>query len=100
MLCCAQVALRFVLQSGYDDRLQTRAPSQPSTTTHAPRATSSRWGVTFLIWHRYTLATKADDAKHLAQDIDVLDWAIADADMKKLNVAAQGADTPSWACTA
>ena len=47
----------------------------------------------------YTLATKADDAKHLAQDIDVVDWAIADADMQKLAAAAAGADTPSWACS-
>ena len=53
----------------------------------------------FVVQSGYTLATKADDAKYLAQDIDVLDWAIADADMQKLAAAAQPADTPSWACT-
>lgn len=45
------------------------------------------------------LSTKSTDPKYLAQDIDIFDWTLSDAEMAQLNAAKSPAGTPSFVCT-
>ena len=51
-----------------------------------------------------TLVTKTDSAEYVAQDLDVLGWRLADADMARLDAATvpkgQQEGRPSWGCAA
>jgi diketogulonate reductase-like aldo/keto reductase len=55
-----------------------------------------KWGVQ----HGWSVATKADDATYLAQDIDMYSWNLTAADMQALDSNTAHPDNPSWACTA
>ena len=47
----------------------------------------------------YAVCTKADNAKYLAEDIDIVAWNLTVSDMSTLTAATSPGGKPSWACT-
>eukprot|EP00656_Telonema_subtile_P037615 TRINITY_DN41910_c0_g1_i2.p1 TRINITY_DN41910_c0_g1~~TRINITY_DN41910_c0_g1_i2.p1 ORF type:complete len:290 (+),score=59.36 TRINITY_DN41910_c0_g1_i2:165-1034(+) len=81
--------------------------SDPLVTEVAGRTankSTAQVGLRWVVQNRIptSLVVRADNAQYLAEDIDVFDWEIAEADMSKLDAAVepkgQQGGRPSWGC--
>lgn len=61
---------------------------------------ASQVALKWAVQHGWGVATKADNADYLAEDIDMFSWNLTAADMASLDGNSAHPSNPSWACTA